>query len=65
MKSFEELLAIKEKMKDKDATPSQLKRWYYFPPLSYMSELYPWLSRHSYLLPVAWGNQSMAGSVYE
>ena len=44
-----------EKMKDKDATPSQLKRWYYFPPLSYMAEYYPWLETCPFLLPVAWG----------
>lgn len=50
-----------EKMKDKDATPSQLKRWYYFPPLSYMSEYYPWLSGRSYLLPVAWGVRAWGG----
>ncbi len=50
-----------KKMHDKDATPRQLKRWYYFPPLSYMSELYPWLSGHSYLLPVAWGIRAWRG----
>lgn len=50
-----------KKMHDKDATPRQLKRWYYFPPLSYMSELYPWLDGHSYLLPVAWGIRAWRG----
>ena len=50
-----------EKMKDKEATPSQLKRWYYFPPLSYMSEYYPWLDGHSYLLPVAWFVRAWGG----
>lgn len=50
-----------KKMHDKDATPKQLKRWYYFPPLSYMSELYPWLAGHSYLLPVAWGIRAWRG----
>lgn len=50
-----------EKMRDKDATPSQLKRWYYFPPLSYMSEYYPWLEGHPYLLPVAWGIRAWRG----
>lgn len=44
-----------EKMKGKEATPSQLKRWYYFPPVSYMAEHYPWLEDHTWLLPVAWG----------
>lgn len=51
-----------EKMKDKDATPSQLKRWYYFPPLSYMAEYYPWLETHGYLLPVAWGIRAFRGA---
>lgn len=51
-----------EKMKDKEATPSQLKRWYYFPPVSYMSEHYPWLEEHSYLLPVAWGIRAFRGA---
>ena len=44
-----------EKMRGKEATPSLLKRWYYFPPVSYMSEYYPWLEEHPWLLPVAWG----------
>ena len=50
-----------KKMQDKEATPSQLKRWYYFPPLSYMSEYYPWLDGHSYLLPIAWGIRACRG----
>ena len=50
-----------KKMHDKEATPSQLKRWYYFPPISYMSELYPWLDGRSYLLPVAWGIRAWRG----
>lgn len=50
-----------EKMKDKDATPSQLKRWYYFPPLSYMAEYYPWLETCPFLLPVAWGIRFFRG----
>ena len=32
----------------------ELKRWYYFPPLYYMSEYYPWLDDHNWLLPIAW-----------
>lgn len=44
-----------KKMKDKEATITRLKTWYYFPPISYMSEYYPWLEDHSYLLPIAWG----------
>lgn len=50
-----------KKMQDKEATPSQLKRWYYFPSLSYMSEFYPWLAGHPYLLPVAWGIRAWRG----
>jgi len=50
-----------EKMKNKDATPSQLKRWYYFPPLSYMAEYYPWLDSHPYLLPIAWCIRALGG----
>ncbi len=44
-----------EKMKNKDVSITQLKRWYYFPPVSYMAEYYPWLEEHAILLPVAWG----------
>ena len=50
-----------KKMKDKKATPRQLKRWYYFPSISYMSELYPWLAGRSYLLPIAWGIRAWRG----
>ncbi len=50
-----------KKMQDKDATPSQLKRWYYFPPLSYMAEYYPWLDGCAWLLPVAWGIRACRG----
>lgn len=32
----------------------ELKLWYYFPPLYYMSEYYPWLENKTYLLPIAW-----------
>ena len=31
-----------------------LKRWYFFPPLYYMCEYYPWLEDKPLLLPVAW-----------
>ena len=33
---------------------SKLKQWYYFPPISYMAEYYPWLESYPFLLPVAW-----------
>ena len=32
----------------------KLKQWYYFPPISYMAEYYPWLESYPFLLPVAW-----------
>lgn len=50
-----------KKMDDKDVTPRQLKRWYYFPSISYMSELYPWLDGRSCLLPIAWGIRAWRG----
>lgn len=43
-----------EKMKDKQATVGRLKRWYFFPPLSYMAEYYPYLHNYPFLLPVTW-----------
>ena len=42
-------------MKDKDVTKLRLKFWYFFPPVSYMAEYYPWLEDRPFLLPVAWG----------
>lgn len=50
-----------KKMHGKEATPRQLKRWYYFPPISYMSEYYPWLEGRSFLLPIAWGIRMWRG----
>ncbi len=32
----------------------QLKRMYYFPPVSYMSEDYPWLVKLPFMLPLTW-----------
>lgn len=43
-----------EKLKDKDVSRATLCRWYFFPPMSYMCEYYPWLEDHAYLYPVAW-----------
>lgn len=37
------------------------KRWYYFPPLSYMKNDYPWLNKQPYLLIVAWGIRAVHG----
>lgn len=50
-----------EKMKDRNITLRELKKWYYFPPISYMSEYYPWLDNYPYLLPVAWGIRAYRG----
>lgn len=50
-----------EKMKDREVTLKELKKWYYFPPVSYMSEYYPWLEDYPYLLPVAWGIRAYRG----
>lgn len=43
-----------DKFEGKKVTKAKLKRWYYFPPLFYMAEYYPWLERFPFLLPVAW-----------
>lgn len=50
-----------EKQKKKAVSVKQLKKWYFFPPLSYMAEYYPWLERIPVLLPVAWGIRACRG----
>lgn len=50
-----------EKRKDCDVTKQQLRTWYYFPPISYMAEYYPWLEDHPVLLPIAWGIRACRG----
>lgn len=40
---------------------SYIKRWYYFPPLSYMKSDYPWLNKYPYLLVIAWGIRAVHG----
>lgn len=50
-----------EKQDGKKITRGKLKRWYYFPPLFYMSEYYPWLEKFPFLLPVAWGIRAFRG----
>lgn len=37
------------------------KRWYYFPPKTYMESDYPWLKRTPFLLFVAWGIRAVHG----
>lgn len=43
-----------EKIKGQEVSRIKLKLWYYFPPISYMSEYYPVLEKHPYLYPVVW-----------
>ena len=50
-----------EKMRDKDASKLRLKMWYFFPPVAYMAEYYPWLEDRHFLLPVAWGIRVFRG----
>ena len=50
-----------EKLDGKKVTRFKLKRWYYFPPLFYMSEYYPWLEKYHFLLPVAWMIRAFRG----
>lgn len=40
---------------------SYAKWWYYFPPISYMKEDYPWLNKYPFLLLVAWGMRAVHG----
>lgn len=39
----------------------RIKRWYYFPSVTYMREYYPWLGKCSFLLPIAWGLRAIHG----
>ncbi|HKM35789.1 MAG TPA: nucleotidyltransferase family protein [Lachnospiraceae bacterium] len=50
-----------KKMKNKEATVTRLKMWYYFPPVSYMSEYYTWLEDYPFCLPVAWAIRFFGG----
>lgn len=52
---------VEEKMQGKNITVGQLRRWYYFPSLHYMSEYYPWLEVKPFLIPIAWGIRLMGG----
>lgn len=47
--------------KDKQISSARLKLWYYFPPIYYVSEYYPWVEKHNWLLPVAWGVRIFRG----
>lgn len=50
-----------EKRKDAEVSKLQLKSWYFFPPLAYMAEYYPWLEDRPYLLPAAWAIRACRG----
>ncbi len=50
-----------EDMNKKEASRSQLRKWYLFPPLDYMSKYYTWLEKHPYLLPWAWIVRGVGG----
>lgn len=43
-----------EKMDEKEVSRKKLRKWYFFPPLSYMKEYYSWLEKYPCLLPAAW-----------
>lgn len=45
---------VYDKNRDKKMSRGQLKRWYFFPPLYYMSEYFPYLEKKSWMLPWAW-----------
>jgi hypothetical protein len=53
-------LALQSKNKNMDYH-TYAKRWYYFPPLSYMENYYPWLKKRSYLLTAAWVIRAVHG----
>lgn len=38
----------------KETSAFQLKLWYYFPPMYYMEEYYPWVKGKPFLLPAGW-----------
>ncbi len=52
-----------EKMKDREPGRLKLKLWYWFPPLHYMSEYYPWLEDREYLLIWAWIVRGVQGII--
>lgn len=50
-----------EKRKDQQISIFQLRKWYFFPTISYMSEYYPWLEDYPFLLPIAWAIRAFRG----
>ena len=49
------------KMKGKEVSKFRLKLWYFFPPIVYMAEYYPWIEGKPFLLPIAWGIRACRG----
>ncbi|MBE5937537.1 MAG: hypothetical protein E7265_05860 [Lachnospiraceae bacterium] len=50
-----------EEKNGKTLSRGRLKRWYFFPPLYYMSEYYPYLAEKPWLLPWAWFVRGVEG----
>lgn len=49
------------KLKDREVSKLRLKSWYFFPPVAYMAEYYPWIEEKPFLLPIAWGIRACRG----
>lgn len=52
---------VYQKGLDKEMSRGQLKCWYFFPPLYYMAEYYPYLENKPWLLPWAWLVRGVCG----
>lgn len=42
-----------------------VRRWYYFPPLTYMKEYYGWISKYPFLLPAGWMVRAVHGTLHK
>lgn len=49
------------KLKDREVSKLRLKSWFFFPPVAYMAEYYPWIEEKPFLLPIAWGIRACRG----
>ncbi len=54
-----------EEKKQKNVSRGQLKVWYFFPPLHYMAEYYPYLDKKPWLLPWAWLVRGVGGILHK
>jgi len=50
-----------EKAGNKETSTFKLKLWYFFPPMYYMEEYYPWVKDKPFLLPTAWVARFLGG----